>query len=212
VTQAGVDHLAETGRGFADPVHATQRVFRGALGALSHPGRIQTLPDAALRGLQAPGSQLALWALLLTLLDVETRLWLHPALGGHGATAWLRFHTGTSLAQDPADADFAALPGRQAEASLWTRLAAGSDEAPQDGATLLVEVDGLHACDRPGALRLTGPGIEHQQWLCVPGLGADFWSARQVLQGDYPRGVDLLLCCGSQLAGLPRTTRVEWGG
>ena len=60
--------------GFADPVHDAQRSFRAVLDAMSRPGRI-----AQITGVTAPGPLgAAAGAVLLTLVDHETRLWLDP--------------------------------------------------------------------------------------------------------------------------------------
>ena len=48
-----------------------------------------------------------------------------------------------------------------------------------------------------------------KQALEVTGLPDDFpalWAANHAL---FPRGADLLLCCGTTLAALPRSVRVE---
>lgn len=209
--------LDRIGRGLADPVHGAQQVFRQLLSAQSHPGRLHTLPDTLLQGLEAPGLGRAMAAVLLSLLDAETGLWLPADWQDSGAADWLRFHTGTrtdlSLAEAPfAATDLAALAheGRDA-ASLWTTLPCGSDEVPQDGATLLLEVPALADADAKvgaDALTLRGPGIASTQTLAVAGLDAAFWRARDAVAAAYPCGVDLLLCCGDTFAAIPRTTRI----
>jgi len=203
--------LDRIGRGLADPVHGAQQVFRQLLSAQSHPGRLHTLADALLQGLEAPGLGRAMAAVLLSLLDAETGLWLPADWQDGGAADWLRFHTGTrtdlSLDTAPfAATDLSALAreGRDA-ASLWTTLPWGSDEVPQDGATLLLEVPALAEAGTD-ALTLRGPGIASTQTLAVAGLDAAFWRARDAVAAAYPCGVDLLLCCGDAFAAIPRTT------
>lgn len=204
--------LDRIGRGLADPVHGAQQVFRHLLAAQSHPGRIHTLPAGLLAGLEGPGLGRAMAAVLLSLLDAETGVWLPQAWQAAGAGDWLRFHTGTRTGVPLASAPFAAADpaalaaeGRDA-AGLWTLLPSGSDEVPQDGATLLLEVAGLAPAGAQ-ALSLRGPGIADMQTLAAVGLDAGFWRARAALAIDYPRGVDLVLCCGSALVAIPRTTR-----
>ena len=83
-----------------------------------------------------------------------------------------------------------------------TDFAAGTDLAPELSATLLVQVANLGA---GAALRLSGPGLRVPEVLYAEGLPADFvarWAANHAL---YPRGVDLLLCCGPRIAALPRS-------
>ena len=110
-------------------------------------------------GLQPPVPlSRGLTALLLTLLDTETSLHFSDALGSEAAWMYARFHTGAQRVGDASSADFAVV--RAAEAQL-DALQLGSDEAPQSGATLIVDVPSL-AIERHASLRLTGPGIEHE--------------------------------------------------
>ncbi|WP_085316668.1 phosphonate C-P lyase system protein PhnH [Derxia lacustris] len=199
--------LARLAPGFADPVHDAQAVFRRLLDATARPGRVQTLPATVERRLGRPaGAGPALAATALTLLDGQTRLWLAPALAD--AADWCRFHTGARIAADAGGADFAFAPADAVDAALWQTLSAGSDAAPQDSATLVVEVPALDAAPGALGLRLTGPGIADEQRLAVAGLPREFWLARIADQAGYPRGADLLLMCGTRLAAVPRSTRI----
>jgi alpha-D-ribose 1-methylphosphonate 5-triphosphate synthase subunit PhnH len=178
-------------------------VFRSVLDALSRPGRLQTLE--ASDGLQAPAPlSRGLTALLLTLLDTETSLHLSRPLASEAAWMYCRFHTGVQR-EAAAHADFVAM--RAADASL-DGLCLGSDEMPQRGATLIVDTGSL-ALERGTGLHLTGPGIEHAQRIGLCGLPLAFWQRRIAMQPLFPRGVDLLLVCGSQLIGVPRSTLIQ---
>ncbi|MGY4827066.1 phosphonate C-P lyase system protein PhnH [Sphaerotilaceae bacterium SBD11-9] len=197
------DLLATLPRGLADATHDAQSLFRSVLDALSRPGRLQTL-DAS-DGLQAPAPlSRGLTALLLTLLDTETSLHLAGPLASEAAWLYCRFHTGVQPAE-LTQADFVAT--RAADASL-DGLRLGSDEMPQHGATLIVDTHSL-AHERGSGLRLTGPGIAHEQRIGLCGLPRAFWQQRIAMQPLFPRGVDLLLVCGSQLIGVPRSTLVQ---
>ena len=98
-----------------DPVADAQSCFRAVLDAMARPGRIRTVPA----GLAAPSPLCdAAAALLLTLVDHETPLWLDPA--AEPARGWIGFHTGAPVVP-PAQAlfalalslpDLAALPQR----------------------------------------------------------------------------------------------------
>jgi alpha-D-ribose 1-methylphosphonate 5-triphosphate synthase subunit PhnH len=116
---------------------------------------------------------------------------------------YARFHTGVQQATFGL-ADFVVT--RAADATL-DGLRLGSDEAPQQGATLIVDAPSL-ATERHTSLRLTGPGIEHEQRLGLCGLPITFWQQRIAMQRLFPCGVDLLLVCGSQLIGVPRSTLI----
>ncbi|WOB08599.1 phosphonate C-P lyase system protein PhnH [Piscinibacter gummiphilus] len=197
---ARAELLANMPRGFADATHDAQAVFRAVLDALSRPGRLQTL--AASDGLQAPAPlSRGLTALLLTLLDAETSLHLDGPLASDAAWLYARFHTGVQPAAREV-ADFVA--ARAADASL-EGLRLGTDEAPQHGATLIVDAPTLAG----QSLVLSGPGIEHTQRIGLCGLSAEFWQQRIAQEKHFPRGVDLLIVCGSQLIAVPRSTHIE---
>jgi len=197
------DLLASMPRGFADATHDAQAVFRNVLDALSLPGRLQTLSTSD--GLQPPAPlSRGVTALLLTLLDTETSLHFSDSLASDAAWMYARFHTGVQ--QAPFElADFVAT--RAADATL-DGLRLGSDEAPQQGATLIVDAPSL-AVERHASLRLTGPGIEHEQRMGLCGLPITFWRQRIAMQRLFPCGIDLLLVCGSQLIGVPRSTLLK---
>ena len=210
--------LARMGAGFADPVHGAQQTFRALLGAMAEPGRVLALPEAAIAGLAPQDADLrppfgvALAATLLTLLDADTPAHLAGALATDDARAWLRFHTG-ARAQARVAGMTAAL-ARDVDAALWNALDLGTDDAPQSSATLFVEVDALSEQPLPGAvaLKLRGAGIERSRDLAVAGLSTAFWQWRTALRAELPRGVDLVLACGTRLAAIPRSTHVESEG
>jgi alpha-D-ribose 1-methylphosphonate 5-triphosphate synthase subunit PhnH len=160
--------------GFADPVPDAQRCFRAVL-------------DAAA-------------AVLLTLVDHETPLWLDPHAGT--ARRWIEFHCGAPIVADPAACAFAlalSLPDPK-------RLPAGSHEAPETSATVICEVDSF---DMGTAFRLSGPGLREAAVLTVKGLPRDFVSIWRGNHALFPRGIDLILCAGDQLTALPRTVAIE---
>lgn len=186
--------------GFADPVPDAQSCFRALLEAMARPGRVQrikALPEAPVP--LAPAAAAA----LLTLADAETPVWTD---GGPAAEAWLRFHAGCPLVAGPGDAAFLlAVGGMPALASLE----AGTEEEPHRSATLILQVAAL---EQGEGWHLSGPGIEHVHRLRVEGLPPGFLAEWSANAARFPRGADLLLCAGTRLAALPRTTRIEEAG
>lgn len=189
--------------GFAEPVSAAQACFRVALQAMSFPGRAVALPALA----QAGPARLApaTAALLLTLLDAETAVRLHGALHGTAVLAWLRFHTGTRAALPAEAAPFTVARAGDLNAALWTSLPLGSDEAPHDGATLIVELPDTGTHHR---LTLRGPGVPGERSLELAGVPGAFWQHRIALQAQFPRGFDLLLVRGHHVIAIPRSTHI----
>jgi alpha-D-ribose 1-methylphosphonate 5-triphosphate synthase subunit PhnH len=193
--------LVSVGPGFADPVLDSQAAFRGCLSALATPGTVVNI-GAGLEPL--PNLDAAASALLLALLDQDTRLWLSPGAAAGGAAANLKFHTGCSMAAFPREADFALVAGVE-ELPPLEAFSAGSREYPERSATIVLQVPAI----LESGWRLTGPGIRDEVRLSVPALGDGFLQQWEHNRARFPRGVDLYLSCGDLLCGLPRTTRIE---
>lgn len=193
--------LAGVGAGFADPVFESQAAFRGCLSALATPGTVVSL-GAGLDEL--PGLHPAAGALLLALLDQDTRLWLSPGVGSSRIASSLKFHTGCSLAASPGEADFALVAGAE-ELPPLESFSAGTQEYPERSATIVLEVPAI----LESGWRLSGPGIRGETRLCIPSLGDGFVRHWERNRARFPRGVDLYVSSGERLCGLPRTTHIE---
>jgi alpha-D-ribose 1-methylphosphonate 5-triphosphate synthase subunit PhnH len=186
--------------GLADPVADAQGCFRAVLDAMSRPGSVRRVPaDVRPPAPLVPAAA----AVLLTLADAATPVWTDA---GPDAAAWLAFHAGCPLATSPEDAAFVLACGSPPSLGV---LVQGTDEEPHRSATLIAQVAALEAGS--GGWRLRGPGIEAEHRLRVSGLPSDFavrWGANRAA---FPRGVDLVLCAGREVAALPRTTAIEEG-
>jgi len=185
---------ADLSPGFADPVAGAQACFRAVLDAMARPGRVRVVG-----GVSGPAPLCnAAAAVLLTLVDHETPLWLDPE--AEAARDWIAFHTGAP--SGPA-AFIMALSMPELEA-----LEQGSDEMPETSATVILQVAALGAGRR---FVLEGPGLRQPEVLCVDGLPADFVDRWQRNHRRFPRGVDLILCAGDRVAALPRSISVREG-
>ncbi len=182
--------------GFADPVSDSQRCFRAVLDAMARPGRI-----ARVGGVAAPAPLgTAAAAVLLTVVDHDTPLWLDP--DALAARRWIEFHCGALVVADPAGCGFAlglGLPDLR-------RLPAGSHELPETSATVVCQVASL---ETGRAFRLSGPGLRDTSVLNVDGLPRDFVSIWRRNHALFPCGIDLILCAGDRLTALPRTVAIE---
>lgn len=198
-SQVSPIHARPLLQGLHDPVDDAQGIFRVLLMALSRPGITQTL--AELPATPAPLHP-ATGAVLLTLVDYETALWLQSPTAE--LAAWLRFHCSAPLSTTPADAVFAVID-RPLEMPPLAAFAQGVPEYPDRSATVIVQVTGF----APDGLRLTGPGIAGERHVGIDGLPAGFWRAWQDIQARAPLGVDLLFVAGQDILGLPRSSHVE---
>ena len=180
----------------------SQRIFRGVLDAMSHPGRVVSL---GLEGAAVGPLHAATVAICLALVDFETPLWLDAAGRTAEVTAHLRFHCGSPLVDDPAQARFAVVAGPAAMPDL-AGFDPGTDEYPDRSATIIVQT---RALTEGAGRRLIGPGIAVDARLDADGLPERFWEDLRGNHDRFPRGVDVLLTAGTRVAALPRTTRVE---
>lgn len=192
--------LAAVEGGLADPVLDAQAIFRTVMDAFARPGTIARIEA----DLQAPPPLVpAAAAFLLALADQETPVWMEEPAGE--AAAWITFQTGAPLVEGPADAQFA-LCAPQSDLSRWHRFQLGTAAYPDHAATLLLPVRSWSA-GLP--LVLSGPGIERSRTVAPAGLPDGFLDVLAVNAGLFPRGLDLLLVCGTEVMALPRTTRVR---
>jgi alpha-D-ribose 1-methylphosphonate 5-triphosphate synthase subunit PhnH len=199
--------LRQVRPGFHDPALGSQIVFRTALRALSYPGRVQSMPavtDLPLNGKAAAAS------LLLALVDSECAVWISPTLADTDAAAWLRFHTGCTWAKHFDSARFLWIAEND-ELPELASLALGSDDYPDQSATVVVEVASLDDDTTVDALKLSleGPGIALTQGVTVTGLPGDFVTQWAINHQAFPRGVDLFLATSHEILGLPRSTRIH---
>lgn len=199
--------------GFTDPVKGAQSTFRSLLKALSHPGTIIALgADATDTGMPR-GLSAAMTAMLLTLVDCDTPLWLPPRIS-EATRQFLRFHCACQFVETPGAARFVAIPAGFSPPALNT-CHQGDPTFPDRSATLIIEVEALHAPtvaqtqNGEPSFVLTGPGIEHTQALAVHGLPDDFLQQWRRNHQHFPLGVDVFFSCDQMVCGLPRTTRVE---
>ncbi|ERN42901.1 phosphonate C-P lyase system protein PhnH [Rubidibacter lacunae KORDI 51-2] len=185
--------------GFRDPVHDAQRTFRALLDALSRPG----IPQTTVSPPHPPELTPSCAAACLTLLDLETQVWLQPGTS-EAVRAWLVFHTGCRFTDVSQQSDFALITDASTLPNLdefyW-----GSAEYPEASTSLLVQLPtmtGTHA------VTLQGPGILETITIQSP-LARPFWQQWQAMTQHYPLGLDLWWFAADRVLGLPRTARVN---
>jgi alpha-D-ribose 1-methylphosphonate 5-triphosphate synthase subunit PhnH len=184
---------------------ADQAVFRAVMDAMAHPGRVNAL--AALpASLPAPLNAAAA-AVALCLADFETPLWLDAPSRDGGAAAWLRFHTGARITDDPREAVFAFVTDAR-NAPDFHAFALGSLDYPDRSTTFVVQVETFGG----GAARtLSGPGIKGTAAFAAAPLPGDFDARLAANRALAPRGVDFIFASSSAVAALPRSTRLVTG-
>jgi alpha-D-ribose 1-methylphosphonate 5-triphosphate synthase subunit PhnH len=196
--------VAAIAGGLSEPVLDPQRAFRIALDALARPGGIARLSTT----ISPPPPLLPTSAsLLLALADYETSIWLDDALSSTPAVGdFLRFHTGAPLVRACRDAEFAVIAVPERIPPL-TSFAQGTPEYPDRSTTLIVQVDTLVGA----GWQLSGPGILGGTAFRAAPLPADFPSQLAANRARFPCGVDLMFVTRSEIAALPRSTRITEG-
>lgn len=188
--------------GLVDPTLDSQRIFRSALEAISHPGRIVDVMAA----IHAPAPlHPAAACVCLALLDFDTPLWLDDPGARPEVVEWLKFHCGVPIVDRPDAARFALIADPEHMPPLRA-FDAGVAEYPERSATLIIQV---HTLIGGTGRRLTGPGIAGEARLEVAGAPEAFWRWVADNHARFPCGVDVFMSAGQVVTALPRTTRVE---
>jgi alpha-D-ribose 1-methylphosphonate 5-triphosphate synthase subunit PhnH len=196
----GQDHAQN--KGLASAVFAAQSTFRKVMDATARPGSIHTIGSVA--GAPAPLAQAAA-AIALALFDHDTPVWMDaPLVASDAVTSWLRFNTGCPIVADSGQCAFALVADTAALPPLET-FALGTPDYPDRSTTLILRVPTLTGGPK---LTLSGPGIRGTASLRAGGLPEDFMARSAANRALFPRGVDLLLVAGHDIAALPRTTLV----
>lgn len=178
---------------------AQQQIFRQLMSAFAYPGRCQTLTTGN-QGDSMLGDP-ALIRVLAALLDTEVGL-ADPD-GLVTADDSLRLEARRMEAER---AHFVLARGERAPDF---QPCLGTLESPEGGATVILRVRKLGVGAR---LLLKGPGIQGQTAFAVTGLDPAWLAARDTWNASFPMGVDLLLVDDTQVAAIPRTTRIQIQG
>lgn len=187
---------------FSDSVLDAQSTFRAIMAAMAEPGRVSML--ACLPSPPAPLSPAAA-AIVLTLCDHDTPLWIDPAIAGSAqAKAWIAFHTGAPITANPIEAHFA-LVAHPGDLIALENFAQGTQDYPDRSTTLILQVDTLQAAR---SLSLQGPGIETVARVAPHPLPRHFCEQWGQNNRRFPRGLDLILAAPDGVACLARTTRI----
>ena len=205
---------ADLQAGFADPVTQAQQCFRHILKAMSEPGIIRQVTQS-LEGLGTINAAIdttidaTSFAVILTLVDNDTPLWLSPVFNQAVIRKNFSFHCGCPVVGSPEQACFLLATGR--EGLSPEQCNPGNAVRPDTAATVFLQVDSIgHELQSGGCgLTLKGPGIPGQRQLYISGLAQHWQDWLQVRHQPFPLGIDLILCAGSSLCALPRSVQVS---
>ncbi len=187
-----------------NPAFASQAAFRAVMECFASPGKIKTLEGVAAPAPLAPATA----ALIQSLADYETRVWLDPAFAAVPAVGeWIRFQTGAPLVREPGLATFALIADSQGVPD-FAQFAQGTEEYPDRSATLLVQVERFDG----RLIDIEGPGIKDVSTFAAEPLPDDFAERLAGNREMFPRGIDFVLIAGMRIMALPRSSRVSRRG
>ena len=190
-----------------DMVFDAQAHFRLLLDAMARPGSIRVLDDVAIVPPQGLHRVSALVGFALLNKDVT----FHVVSDGSEVADYLMVNTASSVVSAD-EADFIFVKGHlRTPAILAAKV--GSLRYPEEGATVIVEVEKISDVAFEGgvALTLSGPGVLDTKTIYVAGLDvailADFVSQNM----EFPMGIDMILTDGEDaLSCVPRTAKLNW--
>lgn len=190
--------------GFDMPVLDAQSCFRTIMNAMARPGIAQVFERAPL-DVPAPLTPLGA-AIALTLFDYDTPIWLDETLAQNpDVLAYLRFHTGAPIVDDRQKAAFA-LCADVVQLPDLAGFAQGSAEYPDTSTTVILLGQSFGSGT---SLELTGPGIKKTQTFSTNPVPSNLWVQMQDNARRFPCGVDLLFASDTEIAGLPRSTKIK---
>ena len=188
--------------GFQNPVIDATMCFRLILTAISHPAQPVALP-AKLPSCDVLNG--AAVAIVLTLGDVDTNIYLAPECDTAATREYLKFHTGCAITDTPCAATFAVLTAKS-NVDILDTLPHGTDEHPDRSATIILLCDDI--TNAAGHI-VSGPGIQGKKHFNVARLPELFWDKIFMNHTCFPRGLDFIFASSRHIAALSRTSRLE---
>lgn len=184
-----------------DSAPASQTCFRALMNAMARPGTVHRLP-----GTPAPEPLMpAAAALIRSLADYETPIWCDAIFSAaREACDWIKFHTGAPLTRQAREACFALIADPR-QMPLFSDFALGSEEYPDRSTTIIMQIEGFSGTP----FELKGPGIKGERAFAASRLPYDFPLRLAENRALFPRGVDVILVAGDEIAALPRTVRIQ---
>jgi alpha-D-ribose 1-methylphosphonate 5-triphosphate synthase subunit PhnH len=185
--------------------YPTQEVIRVLITAMSHPGRVYSIPVKD----NPEARNASLLAVVRTLFDHEVSF---SIIDGNGTKTLAREIQGATDAREAEipDADYVVVAGAASEGRILSAKR-GTNAYPDRGATLLYVLGKSKSDLYLETVMLKGPGIEGTAKPQLKGLNMHELNYIRELNSEYPLGVDCIFLRGpDQVMCLPRSTRIIW--
>jgi alpha-D-ribose 1-methylphosphonate 5-triphosphate synthase subunit PhnH len=197
-----------------DMVHGTQQIYRKLLDCMARPGKVQNICDAT-NMIECDGISPALVGIALTLTNQEVTF---HVISNEGKEARQFLHRKTfSKHEGIAKAQYIFIQDQLDEGQICEvmyEVNPGTLTDPHNSTTMIFHVKHLSAHGDTGLrLKLSGPGIKERKTCYIDGLLAAWLRERQIVNREFPLGVDMIFVSESgDIVALPRTTSVESEG
>jgi len=189
-----------------DVVFDAQRHFRTLLDCMARPGTVGRLDDVAVT---PPGLNRASALAGFALLNADVSY--HIEVSGADLPLYITMNTASQQAELH-EADFLFVRGDKA-ADTVSRAKIGTLTYPENGATVIVDVDRVAAVPFDGAraFSLQGPGVDGEVTVYVAGLEEGFATALKEKNEEFPLGVDAILTdTAGAVVCISRTSKIDW--
>jgi alpha-D-ribose 1-methylphosphonate 5-triphosphate synthase subunit PhnH len=190
-----------------DHIFDSQEIFRKVLDSMARPGKINQLVH---EGISVPDGLNKASALLgFSLLNSDVNFYMHHE--GQTPAEYIRLNTASEQTGLSA-ADFVFINGRH-DSLLVREIKSGEPETPQDGATLIIDVEKIfdRPTDQTHELILKGPGVKETKTIYIRGIDPGLFSEIKEKNSEYPLGIDTILTDNEgNVICLPRTNQFSW--
>ncbi|MBM7573304.1 phosphonate C-P lyase system protein PhnH [Aquibacillus albus] len=195
-----------------DTTHDTQYIYRKLLDCMARPGKIQSIQSVTRKLNDFPDGLSTLLAIALTLVDREVSYHLISDQSNrvHNYLKWKTFSEQASIE----NTDYLFINQNLGEDKIYQLMSLvkkGTLEDPHQSATIILHVDELSIDqNKRQAFHLSGPGINGVTTCYVKGLPIAWIKQRQIINSEYPIGVDFILTTtAGEIMAIPRTTVIE---
>lgn len=180
-----------------------QDSYRRLLAVMSRPGTVDTLHPEITEFWPS-----GVTAIAATLVDQEVGF---HVVGDAELSRAIGEATGGRQTELEA-ADFIFVPKGRSRGQV-ARAKCGSQEFPDEGATIIYQVGELDEAEGGGDITLKGPGIKDVAKPFIAGLALEELRIFTELNAQYPLGVDFILVdTSNRIMALPRSLRISYGG
>ena len=191
-----------------DAVRASQHIYRRLLDAMSHPGYVWSIVRHPLLQDDIERGTDWLASIAMTLVDHEVSMHIVDSPAFTNLHDVIVRRTCVEIAP-VSEADFILAEINNFDADLIGEMKIGTLDYPNDGATLILQIESLSSNDGP-SMTLSGPGVNGSFSRPLGDLTVGVIATRNQATSGYPLGIDAIIVDRhGQIMAFPRTTRIS---